>query len=68
MKRIKIRAKGTVIVEREFFIEIHDDEEIFDYITELEDEFDNFENGKILEFALMETPYFEIIEESTEIN
>lgn len=35
MKRIKIRAKGTTIVEREFTIEIPDNEEIYDYTTEL---------------------------------
>lgn len=68
MKRIRIRAKGTVIVEREFTIEIDEDYEIYDYITELEDEFDNFKSGKILEFAAIETPYFEVIEEDTEIN
>ena len=52
MKKIKIRAKGTVIVEREFFIEIDDDDSIFDYTTELEDEFDNLENGEILDFNI----------------
>lgn len=62
MKKIKIRAKGTVIVEREFFIEIDDDDSIFDYTTELEDEFDNLENGEILDFNITERPYFEIID------
>nr|DAV49328.1 MAG TPA: hypothetical protein [Caudoviricetes sp.] len=62
MKVIKIRAKGTVLVEREFSIEIDDDEDICDYIVELEDEFDNLENGKILDFSVKETPYFEVIE------
>jgi len=68
MKRIKIRAKGTTIVEREFTIEIPDNEEIYDYTTELEDEFDNLENGEILDFCVTETPHFEVIEEDTEIN
>jgi hypothetical protein len=68
MKIIKIRAKGTTIVEREFTIEIPDNEDICDYITELEDEFDNFKSGKILDFAAIETPHFEVIEEDTEIN
>ena len=62
MKTIKIRAKGTVLVEREFSIEINDNEDICDYLSELEDEFDNLENGKILEFSVKETPYFEVIE------
>ena len=62
MKVIKIRAKGTVLVEREFSIEIDDDEDICDYIIELEDEFDNLENGKILDFSVKETPYFEVID------
>ena len=62
MKKIKIRAKGTVIVEMEFFIEIDDDDSIFDYTTELEDEFDNLENGEILDFNITERPYFEIID------
>lgn len=35
MKRIKIRAKGTVIAERMFYIEIGEDGDICDYITEL---------------------------------
>lgn len=68
MKRIKIRAKGTVIVERKFTIEIPDDEDICDYLIELEDEFDNLKNGKILDFAAIETPHFEVIEEDTDIN
>lgn len=68
MKTLKIRAKGTVIAEREFTIEIDDDEEIYDYIIELEDEFDNLKNGKILEFAAIETPHFEVIEENTNTN
>lgn len=64
MKRIKIRAKGTVIVEREFSIEIPDNEDIYDYTTELEDEFDNLENGEILDFDVTETPFFVILEET----
>lgn len=68
MKRIKIRAKGTVIVERKFTIEIPDGEDICDYLIELEDEFDNLKNGKILDFAAIETPHFEVIEENTDIN
>lgn len=68
MKRIKIRAKGTVIVERKFTIEIPDDEDTCDYLIELEDEFDNLKNGKILDFATIETPHFEVIEEDTDIN
>lgn len=68
MKRIKIRAKGTVIDERKFTIEIPDDEDICDYLIELEDEFDNLKNGKILDFAAIETPHFEVIEEDTDIN
>ena len=68
MKRIKIRAKGTVIAERKFTIEIPDDEDICDYLIELEDEFDNLKNGKILDFAAIETPHFEVIEEDTDIN
>lgn len=68
MKRIKIKAKGTVAVERVFYIEIGNDEEIYDYIIELEDEFDNLKNGKILDFAAIETPHFEVIEEDTKIN
>lgn len=62
MKKIKIRAKGTVIVEREFSVEIDNEDSIFDHITELKEEFDNLENGKILDFAVTETPYFGIIE------
>ena len=65
MKRIKIRAKGTTIVEREFTIEIPDNEEIYDYTTELEDEFDNLENGEILDFCVIETPFFFVIFEET---
>lgn len=68
MKRIKIIAKGTAIVERKFTIEIPDDEDLCDYLIELEDEFDNLENGKILDFAAIETPHFEVIEEDTDIN
>lgn len=68
MKTLKIRAKGTVIAEREFTIDIPDDEDICDYLIELEDEFDNLENGKILDFAAIETPHFEVIEKSTNTN
>ena len=68
MKKIRIRANGTVIAERMFYIEIGENEDICDYIIELEDEFDNLKNGKILDFAATETPHFEIIEEDTEIN
>lgn len=67
MKRIKIRAKGTTIVEREFTIEIPDNEEIYDYTIELEDEFDNLENGEILDFCVTETPFFVILEETKNI-
>lgn len=65
---MKIKAKGNVIVEREFTIEIPDGEDICDYLIELEDEFDNLKNGKILDFAAIETPHFEVIEEDTDIN